>query len=162
MSDPSSTGTAIAGRTSLEGFGIAPYGYFGVLSQDTALMYVKFRGVSSGSDTGAICSFCAMIARSAPYDAYVIVSIGGSQSSLVSHSTNYLSFKIGQVIPAPTLLNSGIGRRLSECRKWYERSTMVESRPPTNDKCTRETAWISAIDRYPGSISAMASALRSK
>ena len=71
-------------------------------------MYVKFKGVSSGSDTGAICSFCAMIARSAPYDAYVTVSIGGSQSSLVSHSTNYLSFKIGQVIPAPTLLNSGI------------------------------------------------------
>jgi hypothetical protein len=27
---------------------------FGVLSQDTALMYVKFKGVSSGSDTGAI------------------------------------------------------------------------------------------------------------
>ena len=39
-------------------------------------MYGKSKGMNSGSDTGAIRSFCAMIARSAPYDAYVIVSIG--------------------------------------------------------------------------------------
>src|SRR4029077_16739315 len=45
--------------------------------QDTALMYGKSNGVKSGSDIGMIRSFCAMIARSAPYDAYVIVSIGG-------------------------------------------------------------------------------------
>jgi hypothetical protein len=40
-------------------------------------MYGKSKGVNSGSDIGTIRSSCAMIARSAPYDAYVIVSIGG-------------------------------------------------------------------------------------
>ena len=46
-------------------------------SQNNVLRYGKFKGINSGSDTGTIRSFCAMIARSAPYDAYVIVSIGG-------------------------------------------------------------------------------------
>jgi hypothetical protein len=76
MSDPFSTGTAIAGRTNLQCSWRVSQGYFlGVLSQDAALMYVNSKCVKSGSDTGAIRSICAMMARSAPYDAYVIVSI---------------------------------------------------------------------------------------
>jgi hypothetical protein len=39
------------------------------------LMYVKSKPVDPVSDIRTTRPFCAMIARSAPYDAYVIVSI---------------------------------------------------------------------------------------
>ena len=89
-------------------------------------MYVKSKGVISDSDTGTIRSFCAMIARSAPYDAYVIVSIAVVKLFYEVYLLTIIVFDIGQGIPAPTSFHSGIGRRLSECRKWYERSTITE------------------------------------
>jgi hypothetical protein len=33
----------------------------------------------------------------------------------------------GSMSPGPAFLHSGISRRLSQCRKWYERSIMVRS-----------------------------------
>jgi hypothetical protein len=51
----------------------------------------------------------------------------GREAFLLSLFTNYYCFDIGQVIPDLTSLHNGIVRRLSESRKWYESSIMVQS-----------------------------------